>query len=115
MDPLSVTASVIAVLQLSAKVLVYLNDVKDASKDRKQCVDETLNLRGLLFNLKDQVEWGDGAGGLDGRYGFRRCAHDCVSESGDAFAGWEHYLYGDAGWGGHVEEAAVVDERWRCG
>ena len=30
MDPLSVTASVIAVLQLSASVLSYLNDVKDA-------------------------------------------------------------------------------------
>lgn len=33
MDPLSVTASIIAVLQLSAKVLGYLNDVKDASED----------------------------------------------------------------------------------
>jgi hypothetical protein len=32
MDPLSATASVIAILQLSAKVLAYLNDVKDASK-----------------------------------------------------------------------------------
>jgi hypothetical protein len=28
MDPLSATASVIAILQLSAKVLAYLNDVK---------------------------------------------------------------------------------------
>ncbi|KAH7128264.1 hypothetical protein B0J11DRAFT_524487 [Dendryphion nanum] len=59
MNPLSVTGSIIAILQLSAKVLAYLNDFKDASKDRTQCIVETLNLRGLLFNLKDQVEWGD--------------------------------------------------------
>jgi hypothetical protein len=36
MDPLSVTASIIAVLQLSAKVLAYLNDVKDASRSRSR-------------------------------------------------------------------------------
>ncbi|KAH7111796.1 hypothetical protein B0J11DRAFT_190031 [Dendryphion nanum] len=59
MDPLSVTASIIAILQLSAKVLAYLNDVRDASKDCTQCVVEILNLRGVLFNLKDRVEWGD--------------------------------------------------------
>jgi len=59
MDPLSVTASIIAILQLSAKVLVYLNDVKDASKDRTQCAIETSNLYNLLFNLRVRVEEGD--------------------------------------------------------
>jgi hypothetical protein len=59
MDPLSVTASIIAVLQLSAKVLEYLNDVKDASKDRTKCALETSNLYNLLFNLRAQVEEGD--------------------------------------------------------
>ena len=34
MDPLSVTASIIAILQLTSKVIEYLNDVKDAPKDR---------------------------------------------------------------------------------
>ncbi|KAF2469207.1 ankyrin [Lindgomyces ingoldianus] len=59
MDPLSLTASIIAVLQLSTKVLEYLNDVKDASKDRTQCALETSNLYNLLFNLRAQVEEGD--------------------------------------------------------
>ncbi|RYP77300.1 hypothetical protein DL769_003449 [Monosporascus sp. CRB-8-3] len=59
MDPLSVTASIIAALQLSAKVLAYLNDVKDASKDRTLCAIETSNMYRLLFNLRDRVEEGD--------------------------------------------------------
>ncbi|OCK74174.1 hypothetical protein K432DRAFT_438081, partial [Lepidopterella palustris CBS 459.81] len=59
MDPLSVTASIIAVLQLSATVLGYLNDVKDASKDRTQCALEMLNLCGLLYKLRDHVDTGD--------------------------------------------------------
>jgi hypothetical protein len=52
MDPLSVTASIIATLQLSTKVLAYLNDVKDASKDRAQCEIELSNLYSLLVNLR---------------------------------------------------------------
>ncbi|KAF2008719.1 hypothetical protein BU24DRAFT_359840 [Aaosphaeria arxii CBS 175.79] len=59
MDPLSVTASIIAILQLSTKVLVYLNDVKDASKDRTQCAVEISNLYNLLFNLRARLETGD--------------------------------------------------------
>ncbi|PSN58893.1 hypothetical protein BS50DRAFT_662991 [Corynespora cassiicola Philippines] len=59
MDPLSVTASIIAVLQLSTKVLGYLNDVKDAPKDRAQCAIETSNLYHLLVNLRVRVEEGD--------------------------------------------------------
>ncbi|EOA81085.1 uncharacterized protein SETTUDRAFT_44889 [Exserohilum turcica Et28A] len=58
MDPLSVTASIIAVLQLSGKVLEYLNDVKDASKDRTQCALELLNLCSLLYKLRDHIETG---------------------------------------------------------
>ena len=59
MDPLSVTASIIAILQLSAKVLSYLNDVKDASKDRITCAVEASNLHNLLFNLRFRLEEGD--------------------------------------------------------
>jgi hypothetical protein len=58
MDPLSITASIIAVLQLSGKVLEYLNDVKDASKDRTQCALELLNLCSLLYKLRDHIETG---------------------------------------------------------
>ncbi|KAF1936856.1 hypothetical protein EJ02DRAFT_73986 [Clathrospora elynae] len=58
MDPLSVVASIIAVLQLSAKVLASLNDVKDASKDRAHCAIETSNLYGILTNLRSRLEEG---------------------------------------------------------
>ncbi|KAH8728164.1 ankyrin repeat domain-containing protein [Phaeosphaeriaceae sp. PMI808] len=58
MDPLSVAASIIAILQLSAKVLAYLNDVKDASKGHAQCAIEASNLHNLLTNLRFRLEEG---------------------------------------------------------
>lgn len=58
MDPLSTTASIIAILQLSNKVLGYLNDVKDASKDRAKCAIEASNLHSLLLNLRFRLEEG---------------------------------------------------------
>jgi hypothetical protein len=58
MDPLSATASIIAILQLSGKVLSYLNDVKDASKDRARCAIEASNLHSLLVNLRFRLEEG---------------------------------------------------------
>lgn len=58
MEPLSATASVIAILQLSAKVLSYLNDVKDTSKGRVQCAIEASNLHNLLTNLRFRLEAG---------------------------------------------------------
>jgi len=51
MDPLSVTASVIAVLQLTNEVIRYLLDVKDAPKECQQCTIEASNLQNLLTNL----------------------------------------------------------------
>jgi hypothetical protein len=62
MDPLSVTASVIAVLQLTNEVIQYLNDVKDAPKDCQQCVIEASNLLTSLISLRyraEQVQIGD--------------------------------------------------------
>jgi hypothetical protein len=58
MEALGVTASVIAVLQLSAKVLSYLNDVKDASAAHKQCAIEACNIHSLLTNLRFRLEDG---------------------------------------------------------
>jgi hypothetical protein len=58
MDPLSVTASVVAILQLSAKVLSYLNNVKDAFKGHVQCTIEASNLHNLLTNLRFRLEEG---------------------------------------------------------
>ena len=59
MDPLSATASVIAVLQLSSKVVGYLTDVKDVSKERAKCAVEASNLHSLLLNLRFRLEEGN--------------------------------------------------------
>lgn len=59
MDPLSVTAGIIAILQLSVKVLGYLNDVKDASSDRARCAIEAASLNSLLTTLRFRLEDGD--------------------------------------------------------
>jgi hypothetical protein len=55
---MDVTASVIAIIQLSAKVLSYLNDVKDASKAREQCTIEASNVYNLLINLRFRLDEG---------------------------------------------------------
>jgi len=58
MDPLSVTASVIAVLQLTGVVISYLNDIKDAPKECQQCTIEACNLQSLLISLRYRLEQG---------------------------------------------------------
>lgn len=56
MDPLSLTASIIAILQLTSTVINYLNDVKNASKDLARCATEASNVYWLLTNLKYRLE-----------------------------------------------------------
>jgi hypothetical protein len=56
MDPISFTASIIAILQLTSTVVGYLNDVKDAPKDRALCATEASNLFNLLNLLKYRLE-----------------------------------------------------------
>ena len=58
MDPLSVTASIIAVLQLTNEVIQYLNYVKDAPKERARFAIEASNLYNLLINLQYRLEEG---------------------------------------------------------
>ena len=58
MDPLSVTTSVIAVLQRTGEVIGYLNDVKDAPNECQQCAIEASNLQNLLINLRYRLEQG---------------------------------------------------------
>lgn len=58
MDPLSITAGIIAIIQLTSKVIEYLNDVKGASKHRAQCAIEASNLYNLLVNLRYRLEEG---------------------------------------------------------
>lgn len=55
----SATTSIVAILQLSAKVVGYLTAVRDASKDCTQCATEVSNLHSLLSKLKCLIDEGD--------------------------------------------------------
>jgi hypothetical protein len=56
MDPLSVTASIIAVLQLTTVLTTYINDIRHATSDQKKVAVEASNLYGLLTNLRFRVD-----------------------------------------------------------
>ena len=58
MEALGATASIIAILSLSHKVLKYLNDVKDASKERRACATEVKTLNTLLLKLSLRLDEG---------------------------------------------------------
>ena len=62
MDPLSLSASIIAILTLSVTVVQYLNDVKAATEDRQTVLQEIAYASGLLTlfkNLAEKAEWGE--------------------------------------------------------
>lgn len=59
MDPLSFTASIAAVLQLTGTVLSYLNDVNNASKDRAKIAIEASIVYSLFTALKYRLEEAD--------------------------------------------------------
>ena len=54
-DPLSISASIVALLQLTSSVTAYLRDVKDASKDCNKLFVEISFTRGILDTLKDTI------------------------------------------------------------
>ena len=56
MDPLSVTASIINVLQLVKGIIKYANDVGNAPKEQAQLVEEITSTAGTLYMLKDALE-----------------------------------------------------------
>ena len=56
MDPLSISASIIQILQFTKIVVQYLNDVKDASKECLKICDEISSTSFLLYMLKDRAE-----------------------------------------------------------
>ena len=58
MDGVSAAASVIAVLQLTAKVIGYLNDVKNAPNECEKCMIEISNLQSLLISLRYRLQKG---------------------------------------------------------
>ena len=55
MDPLSISASVIAVLQLTGTVLQYLNCAGNASDERRKVYSELCGTRNMLYILHSQA------------------------------------------------------------
>lgn len=55
MDPLSISASIFSVLQLTGTVIQYLNTVKGAPKDRQRILSELCNVNSTLYILEDQA------------------------------------------------------------
>ena len=55
MDPLSISASIIAVLQLTGTIIQCLNTVEGASKDRQRIFSELCNVSSMLYVLKDEA------------------------------------------------------------
>ena len=56
MDPLSLSASIIAVLQLAGKILSFLNDAQNMTKDQAHLAVEASNIYSLLVSLRFRVE-----------------------------------------------------------
>ncbi|KAL9134056.1 MAG: hypothetical protein Q9175_004768 [Cornicularia normoerica] len=56
MDPLSISASIAALLQLTSTVIQYLNGVKGAPEDRRMLLSELASVNGFLFILQDQAD-----------------------------------------------------------
>ena len=55
MDPLSISASIAALIQLTGSVIQYLSLVKGAAKDRQRLLSELCNVSGMLYILEDQA------------------------------------------------------------
>lgn len=56
MDPLSISTSIAAILQLTSTVIQYLIDVRDASEGRREVLNEVSCVSGYLFALKELSE-----------------------------------------------------------
>jgi hypothetical protein len=59
-DPLGMTASILAILQITETVMSYLNDVRKASSDRASLAIEASSIYGLLIALRFRVEQAHG-------------------------------------------------------
>ena len=56
MDPLSITASITALLQLTSTVIQYVNGVKGAAEDRRKVSSELAGVKSILRNLQDEAD-----------------------------------------------------------
>lgn len=59
MDPVSLTASLVAISQLTVFIVDYLGKVRDAPKERSQMAIEASNLYHLLTTLRYRFEAGE--------------------------------------------------------
>lgn len=55
MDPLSLTASTIAIIQISSDIVSYVNRATRATKERKRLRDEVQSCEFILQRLSDEV------------------------------------------------------------
>jgi hypothetical protein len=55
-DPLSISASIGALLQISGTIVQYVRDTDGFADDRKQVLSEVTSVTGLLYCLKDLAE-----------------------------------------------------------
>jgi len=60
MDPLSISASIVALLQLTETVNQYLDSVKRAPKDRRKVLLELSSVKGMLYILQHQADVAEG-------------------------------------------------------
>lgn len=51
-DPLSISASIVAIIQMTSTIIGYLSDLKDAPEDRKQLLNEVVNVHCLVNILQ---------------------------------------------------------------
>jgi hypothetical protein len=56
MDPISLTASIIAILELTTKLTGYINDVRHATREQAKVAVEASNLYSLLTSLRFRVD-----------------------------------------------------------
>ena len=54
-DPLSITASIVALLEFSGKVIGYLNDVKNGSADCVKILSEVASVKCMLYSLQEKA------------------------------------------------------------
>jgi len=59
MDPVSFSASIVALLQLSSTVVKYLGAMSDAEDDRRNLMIEVVSIKGLLLTLQELVQPGE--------------------------------------------------------
>jgi hypothetical protein len=55
-DPLSISASITALLDLTGKVIQYINRVRGAAADRQRILKEITSASGLLYRLQEYGE-----------------------------------------------------------